>query len=394
MKILVSILRFPPDFTGAGQRIEKFYSRMLENKSAESVSVFTTSPQKKPDYIEKRGGMEIFFIGKNSYQSCSGGSRLLKSFFVLRSSLSVVLRYLSTRQKIELVHTVDSSWLSTLVGWLAFFSRKPLVKEIVLIGTDDPAEIKKEKGRLAWIFLFPFRYAKLIITISRQLKQICVSHGFEEEKIWTRHNPVYMEKVGTDEIAGFTLPSSSIASKNILFVGAVTPRKNIEFLLRAGFFLKGRVNLFFAGPVEDSDYFRELLRISRELDKSTQGRINPVFLGWIKDRKKISLMFKKSEVFWFASNYEGLGNVVIEALMSGTPVVTLRVNGIMDDLIRSKDEGTVVLQDSPEELAGAANYYLYDYSVDREALSEKSRARFDPQKIEAGYIKRFREVLC
>jgi len=397
MNILVALLKFPPDFTGAGQRIENMYVRLLARRSIDRVLVLTTSQRDMQTSDAKRRVIDVFFVGKNAYinHQSSFEGRIMKFFYVLTSAAVVIKRYLKSYRKFDLVHTVDSSWVSTLVGWLAFFTKKPLIKEIVLIGTDDPETLKKKKGILTrHFFLFPFHYAKLVITISEPLKNICLRSGLPAEKIWSRHNPVYAETVSERELESFSWENVSFEKKNILFVGSLIRRKNIEFLLKAGEYLRGDVNLLFAGPAEDERYFKYLFILAQELKEKTNGRILPSFLGWVKDRKKLGLLYMKSDLSWFASLNEGMGNVVIESLLFGTPVITLPVCGIMRHIIKAPEEGQIVFENDPQVFARVANHYLYERPNDRQSLAQKSKERFNPEQIEEQYLAQFKELSC
>jgi glycosyltransferase involved in cell wall biosynthesis len=116
----------------------------------------------------------------------------------------------------------------------------------------------------------------------------------------------------------------------------------------------------------------------------------PYFPGWISDRSKLASLFLNSDLFWFASIKEGMGNVVIESLLYGTPVVTLPVCGIMREIITCPDEGEVVDDEaSPEFFAERVNHYLYERRHDRQALISRARERFDPRKVEEKYIDLF-----
>jgi glycosyltransferase involved in cell wall biosynthesis len=396
MNVLVALLKFPPDFTGAGQRIQTMYSRLLENNAVENVFVMATTSRDLKEVVLNQGKLNIFFVSRNLY---IGGKRsiirrLKKALYIACASWTFVRQYINLRHKIDMVHTIDSSWVSTLIGWLAFLSRKPLIKEIVLIGTDDPETIRKEKGwLLASIFLRPFHYARLIITISDPLKDICVREGFSAQKIWVRHNPVYVENINENGVVCFSsLNEREIDRKNILFVGTLIERKNLEFLLHSARFLHGNVNLLFAGPAEDIDYFRRLQIFAAKLKRETDDRINVRFLGWIQDRKKLAGLYLKSDLSWFASLQEGMGNVIIESLLYGTPVVTLPVCGIMRTIIQSPNDGSVVDDNCPQTFADVVNQYLYRVKIDRKSLIERSRKRFDPSMIEQQYVAHFKKM--
>jgi glycosyltransferase involved in cell wall biosynthesis len=219
-----------------------------------------------------------------------------------------------------------------------------------------------------------------------------VKAGLPETKIWARHNPVYIESPVDEDAACEGISSKH---KNILFVGTIVERKNIGFLLNAACFLRGNVNLLFAGPAEDPAYYQRLKLLAEDVNKKTNRRITSCFLGWVSDRKKLARLFTRSDLLWFASTQEGMGNVVIESLLYGTPVVTLPVCGIMENIIQSDDEGRVVSETAtPDMFAAVVNEYLYDRKTDRNALQKKSILRFNPTDIERNYLTRFNNLVA
>ncbi|MDD4938645.1 MAG: glycosyltransferase [Candidatus Omnitrophica bacterium] len=392
MNILLSMLKFPPDFTGAGLRTAALYSNLQKNGRIGKVLVLTSSQGGRTNPIYRVNGLDVFSVNGNIYPAPESTlfSRVKKTFYVLRSSLRISRQYMRCHREFDIIHTVDSSWLSTLVAWLAFFTGRPLVKEIVLLGCDDPASIKKSKGPLSrYLYLFPFRYAKLIIVISPPLKEACVKCGISAKKIWCRHNPVYFLN-GAEVLNGKDNIELEFSKPTILWVGAFGKRKNVEFLLEAARFLRGSLQLLFIGPVTDEGYFLGIRKRANEL-MSQNKEMSVGFPGMISDRRYLRSVYEKSRLFWFSSHNEGLGNVVIESLLCGTPVVALPVNGVMDSLISQPRDGRIVDTDDPRVFAQAVNFCL-SQNYNRAEIELNAKKRFDPLKIEDGYAERFDSI--
>lgn len=396
MKILVSILKYPPDFTGAGLRTKQMYRNLLDRGAVDHVCVITSrahAASKNRTELERH---EIRYVGFNPYiePQKTRLSKLKKANFVLQAGIRTIIQYFKSFRNIDIVHTIDSSWLSTVVGWCAFFTAKPLVKEIVLTGADDPLSIMRHRQFITrQIFLFPFQYAKLVIAISAKLQEACQAYGLAEEKIWCRHNPIYIAQ--TEESATYrqSIPGVDFSRPLILNVGRISPRKNTRFLLESAFHLQGKVQLLFVGPSDDIEYEREVKQITADLESATDGRIRTVFLGRIDNRSMLFSLYKASKLFWFASKFEGLGNVVPESLLCGTPVVTLAVGGIMHELVTNDRDGEVIDTEDPEKFAAVVNKWLKKKDIDHAGIAQRARERFDPAIIEDGYLTRFKQLL-
>lgn len=113
---------------------------------------------------------------------------------------------------------------------------------------------------------------------------------------------------GTACRSEFGLPMQGVIA---LFAGDIrTPRKNLDTVLRA--LVKApEVQLAVLGSVDGSPY----PRLARQLHVS--DRVH--FLGF---RSDVNRVMQASDVFIFPSRYEPFGNVVIEAMATGLPIIT------------------------------------------------------------------------
>ncbi len=396
MNVLVSILKYPPDFTGAGLRTARMYRNLQFKGEVDRIFVITTgacSERRDPCGSSRQ---EITTVGRYRYEKTPQtlAEILKKSLFVLGAGILTIIQYLRVFKKVDLVHSIDSSWLSTIVGWCCFFTRKPLVKEIVLLGADDPVSIVRNKKHPArFFFLFPFRAARLVVVLSNGLKKSCLSLGIPGSKIWYRLNPVYIdpaEQRWDDGLAAARLVSGK---PWILHVGRISRRKNIGFLLRSAAYLETEATLIFVGPWDDAGYHREMMRSAERLHRDSGGMIDAVFLGRITDRKALTYLFAHSKVFWFASRSEGMPNAVLESLICGTPVVSLALDGAMAEVIEPGRNGEIVDNADPALFGAAMQRWLHKGDIDRTDVSRRARQRFDPGLIEQEYLRRFRSVL-
>lgn len=397
MKIMVSILKYPPDFTGAGLRTKHMYHNLLDRGAVDQVYIITSREHAAPKNRTELDQQEIRYVGFNPYvePQTTRISKLKKANFVLQAGIRTIIQYFKTFRNIDIVHTIDSSWLSTIVGWCAFFTGKPFVKEVVLRGADDPLSIIRHKSSL-WrrFFLFPFKQAKMVIVLSQKIKEACLRYGIPSQKIWHRYNPIYLETDAVGDMDQELLKGIDNTKPCILNVGRISRRKNTRFLLESAFHLNGEVQLLFAGPCEDFDYETEVHELATKLTRTTNGRVKTAFLGHVTDRKKLSNLYRKSKLFWFASMYEGLPNVVLESLFSGTPVLTLAVEGTMKEIIKDDQDGEVIEAENPAQFADAANKWLRKTDIDRFGIAERARRRFDPRIVEDEYVTKFKQIIA
>lgn len=109
-----------------------------------------------------------------------------------------------------------------------------------------------------------------------------------------------------------------------LYVGRLAREKNIELLIESFKILnkkyQNKISLVITG---DGPKLKTLRQIAPE---------NVIFTGY-KTGRELSKVYASADVFAFSSVTETYGNVIIEAMSSGLPVVAIMAGGIMENLI-------------------------------------------------------------
>jgi glycosyltransferase involved in cell wall biosynthesis len=109
-----------------------------------------------------------------------------------------------------------------------------------------------------------------------------------------------------------------------------------------------------------------LLEQAREL-----GVNERVYLpGFVSDPMRV---LKNSSLFVLSSRWEGFGNVLVEALATGVPVVSTDCPGAPRSLLRGGALGHLVPVDEPDALARAITEALHSPRGTREDRLERAR---------------------
>jgi glycosyltransferase involved in cell wall biosynthesis len=125
-----------------------------------------------------------------------------------------------------------------------------------------------------------------------------------------------------------------------VFVGIITARKNVDFVLRAWREAKARGidgQLLIVGPLPaannegDRRYFEALQKFVAA--EGLTGSV--VFTGYQKD---VVSYLRASDVFLFPSRQEGMPNALLEAMAVGLPSIASKISGT-EDLIRHGSTG-------------------------------------------------------
>ena len=117
--------------------------------------------------------------------------------------------------------------------------------------------------------------------------------------------------------------------KVVLFVGRISPIKNLEALVRAFALVAASsgARLVLVGPELEPDYAARLRALIGELQLGARV----VWAGELYERDKLSAL-AAAAVFVLPSTYESYGNAAAEAVAAGTPVLLTHGCGIAPHL--------------------------------------------------------------
>lgn len=173
----------------------------------------------------------------------------------------------------------------------------------------------------------------------------------------------------------------------IIACGRLTVQKNYPLLLRAMSLVlkKDRARLLILGEGEERP---RLERFAKELGISH----NVAFLGFESNPFKY---MSRATVFVLSSSWEGFGNVIIEAMACGVPVISTRCPSGPDEIITDGVNGLLVPVGDANALAKAILCLRKDKSL-RKRIAEAARKRaedFRVEKMVAEYERVFSEVI-
>ena len=156
------------------------------------------------------------------------------------------------------------------------------------------------------------RKADAIITISHSSKEEIKKYlHVDESKISVIHNGIPLDK--------YIPPKKVIKENYILFVGTLQPRKNLVSLLKAFTLIAKETdcNMVVVGAMGWKTSSIE--NTVESIEPTIRKKIH--FLGYVDNDQLINL-YQKALIFVAPSLHEGFGLIILEALASGTPVVT------------------------------------------------------------------------
>jgi glycosyltransferase involved in cell wall biosynthesis len=227
-----------------------------------------------------------------------------------------------------------------------------------------------------------FRRADLLRAISSMTQ--------DQLAAWAPDKPIVRFMTWTDAGAFLDAPREVplAQSCDVVYAGALIPRKGVEVLIAAFGHIAAdfpESRLWIVGAPENAGYAAQLERQAADL-----GLADCITFAGALPQAELARVMARGRVLAVPSISEGLGRVVVEAMMCGTPVVGSRVGGI-PDMIEDGATGYLVPPQNADALADALRRVLSDPHVERMGRAARAFAEgfFSP----AGYVDGYRRLL-
>jgi len=238
----------------------------------------------------------------------------------------------------------------------------------------------RHRGRGARLFL----RAMLAVTCRLADVRICISEGladdvarlghFRRDRIEVIYNPI--EMLADPSADGFEGIWEGTQAKRVLTVGRLVEQKNLPLLLEA-----------FSRVIEKMDARLVILgegplRGTLERKVAALGLERAVKLSGFMTNPASA--YNSADLFVLSSDFEGFGNVIVEALACGVPVVSTDCPSGPREILSDGEFGALVPCGDPDALADAMLAALA-----REHDTERLKARasdFTPERAATAYL--------
>lgn len=240
------------------------------------------------------------------------------------------------------------------------------------------------------------RQGRVLDLVNRQAFQASAAIVVNSESVGTyiaEHYAAPRERLrviynGIDTERFCPLPATSAPASlgPIVTVGRLVAQKNHELFLRAAHQLAGEIPGVRFVIVGDGPLRAPLAAQAVRLGISEQV----VFAG---ERVDVAELLRGASLFWLTSRWEGLPNVVLEALASGVPVVATDVGGTRE-LVRPGVEGFIVADEDQHGFVRHSRELLNDAAL-RQRFREAARRRaeeFSVGQMVGAFARLYEEV--
>jgi glycosyltransferase involved in cell wall biosynthesis len=246
------------------------------------------------------------------------------------------------KSDMNIVHFVHSSWVNSI--YHPFREKKTIKTFYQFLYSFINSKLEK----------ISFRSSKKIVAVSNKVKQELLKIGMPETKIVVINNGVDIDEfTPTREVKPLFLHNNSY-NRTMLFAGDIkSNRKNLDTVLKAMLMVPD-IYLLVAGNKKGSIY--------PEVAEKMGLKERVIFLGY---RNDIANLMSQVDLFVFPTRYDPFSLVVLEAMATGTAVITTKEAGV-SALLESKDyPAGIVLKDPNDEneLAEAINKFILNENL-------------------------------
>ncbi len=322
MKIGIDISQIIYEGTGVGSYTKNLVENLLKLEGQDEIVLFGSS-------------LRQYYKLNNFYQKVRNLGNIDYSFFhIPEKVLNILWNDIHIIGVDNLLGSVDVFHSSDWIQPPSKAKKITTIHDLVVYkypDLSDPYIVSTQKKRLKLVK----KECDLIIAVSESTKKDIVEIlGIPEEKIRVVY-PGIDDKFHTrnDKEIMKMKKKYNILGDYILSVGTIEPRKNLDRLIEA-FKLFSNHSL-----IKTLDEPIELVLVG----KTGWGSLLPLpqhvrKLGLVED-ELLPVLYSGAAMFLYPSLYEGVGYPILEAMASGTPVIT-------------SDRG------SPKEVAGEAGLYV------------------------------------
>lgn len=233
---------------------------------------------------------------------------------------------------------VRTNVLSAFLKRLGLYRGKLILNEVTI-----PSIHRSYTSRQKWLLKYTYRWADKIVVPSTGIKNDLIgNYGLDEKKIIVIPNPIDSEAIRRSAENDFSISNSGL---KIVAVGRLTASKRIDDLILAVSKAreKAEISLIIIGDGEEKE---GLVKLACELGIES----NIFWAGWVEN--PFSIM-SKCDIFVLTSEYEGFGNVLIEAMCCGLPVISFDCPAGPREILVDNEFGILIENGNIESLADA-----------------------------------------
>jgi glycosyltransferase involved in cell wall biosynthesis len=285
----------------------------------------------------------------------------------------------------KLKPTVVQTWLFAANSYGRFAAHWAKVPHII---ASERCVDSWKSGLQLWLDRRLVRWTDAVAVNSEAVKEFYAHQGIPREKLHVIPNAVAPAEPVTDRAALRKEMGVRESSFVLGFVGRLWPQKRVEDLI-----VGADILCIAEWPIEvvivgDGPRRTALQRFAENMQKVGDVK----FLGKRDDARRLMAGFG---ALVLPSAFEGMPNVVLEAMAAGTPVVASRIAG-MTEVVADGETGLLFEPKRPSDLARKVQRLLEEPELARRLAENAKRVvgeKFTVEAMTAGYVRLYEGLL-
>tara|TARA_B100000575_G_scaffold292819_1_gene302258 strand:- start:19506 stop:20579 length:1074 start_codon:yes stop_codon:yes gene_type:complete len=226
---------------------------------------------------------------------------------------------------------------------------------------------------------FCYRLSTSVVAVSQGVKSDLEKLSLvNKNKFEVIHNPIApVNKVSKDKKIEIEKLWNSSDEKRLITVGSLKKQKNHLLLINAFALVNNTIpsKLMIIGDGEEREQLEEEVRML-----GLENKV--IFSGF---QKETNSFYQSADLFVLSSNYEGFGNVLLEALINGINVVSTDCNSGPAEILSNGRYGKLVPVKNVEALSSSIIEVLKEPFANKDTLQNRAKD-FSPEKIAMRYL--------
>jgi glycosyltransferase involved in cell wall biosynthesis len=378
MNILMITHLYHPRIGGVESCVKNLCREL--QKKGHNVEIVTS---RLPKNLPQRETINEVMVNRLPFRLASSNPLSILKFIIRASECIVKMLIIVRNKKIDIInlHYISENAIYALM--LSYMKRISLITSIH--GSD--IENASVRGRMyEWVVRRTLKRSAKVISNSNYLLLKTIEKfnaGIDRKSIIIGN--------GVDISEAYMLDKYEEApSPFILGIGRLEHYKGFDILIRSvAFMLRSYpdIKLILAG---DGPERRNLEILIKKL-----GIEESVLMYGLRDRKDIQQLLASCKFLVVPSRREAFGIVILEAMAARRAVIAMEVGGV-SDLIKQGENGILIKNHDPNDLAEAMTYLLEHPEI-ADALGKRGRSnvieRFDWKIIADKYIAAFQSTI-
>jgi glycosyltransferase involved in cell wall biosynthesis len=328
---MTKVAIFLADLEGGGA--ERVMSNLASGLVAQGIAVEFVLVYKTGAYLEQIS---------NQFKIVDlGVTRLI-------SSISALANYLKKEQPSILLSALeDTNIIAICAAKIARVSTKVIVTVHNNLSQESLNATNLKRKYVPYLIRWFYPFCDRVIAVSQGVGEDLIKFGIKPQQITVIYNPIFnpnISKQGAENIDFLWLNQSEVPV--ILGVGRLEAQKDFATLIEAFALVKAQIpaRLLILGEGSQRE---QLIMLAQSLQLSDRDFALPGFVS-----NPFAYM-KRASLLVMSSTWEGFGNVIVEAMGLGTPVVSTDCPSGPAEILDGGKYGQLVAVKDPQAMAQA-----------------------------------------